>query len=191
MSKKPLAAPTQGKSVRKRSTVARDMSKVRELGFTTFAFKFSERTGDIQRTRYVYASTMETATCRKSLLMRGVTFSKLIDGGAFDFDDEVSNAVTTDDASCTSSNVEDDVLSTKDEVDEVLLVNPVDDLTETDLTEILPDATCVDGCDTEEAVTITACDIVTNHSNIGIGNISEDTNLTDMDLMSLLDFAYE
>ena len=54
---------------------------------------------------------------------------------------------------------------------------------------MLPDATCVDGCHTDEAVTITACDIVTNHSNIG--NISEDTNLTDMDLMSLLDFAYE
>ena len=38
--------------------------------------------------------------------------SKMIDGGAFDFDDEVSNAVTSDDASCTSSNVEDDVLLT-------------------------------------------------------------------------------
>ena len=102
----------------------------------------------------------------------------MIDCGVFDFDDEVSNAVTPDDASCTTTSAE----------DEVLLVDLVDDTT---LTEMLPDATCVAACETEYPDNaVIACDEFTPavcHKNVG--DDSKDPNLTDTDIMSLLCYA--
>ena len=178
---KPLLGPKQGKPVHKPSTAAKDIAKVRELGFTTFAFKFSKRIGATKHTRYVYASETETVTCRKNILRRNVTLSNMIDCGIFDFDDEVSNAVTPDDVSCTTTSAEED---------EVLLVDLVDD---TALTEMLPDATCVAACETDYPDNaVIACDeVIPAVCRNNVGDDAKDTNLTDTDIMSLLCYAYE
>lgn len=143
------------------------MSKVRAIGFTTFAFKFAPCVGEVQRKRYVYASATETYKCRKSLLTREKTLSTMIDGGAFDFDCEVSNAVTPQD---------DSVSSDSSIYDGVLFVETVDDA---DLKDMLPDAdACYDTNDDESTLA---------DGHAGSGTSFDDSKLNDMDLIGWLD----